>query len=213
MSPNRAKRTSSSFPWLSAFFLTHRLKSRGEEFQKECPKFLKPRRSTEHDSVMPDDDLLSYSWRSEPKESTTSSSYVSSTQRIASSTDKSRCLPSACNGVLTQSLVRRSDGATAAQTEPSAHRQPDSGDVSTDETDPECGTPELLDSPKEWWVNADYFWVVLCKNEQFHNPSNTLHAHWIPLGQTDTLSHIPVSKPFRVRWDSCGREYIYAPSD
>ena len=102
MSPNRAKWTSSFFPWLSAFFLTDGLKSRGEEFQKECPKFLKPRRSTEHDSVMPDDNLLSYSWRSDPKESTTTSSYVNSTQKIASSADKSLCLPSACNRVLIQ---------------------------------------------------------------------------------------------------------------
>jgi len=51
---------------------------------------------------MPDDDLLPYSWRSDPKESTTTSSYVNATQKIASSADKSCCLPSACNRVLIQ---------------------------------------------------------------------------------------------------------------
>ena len=76
-------------------------------------------------------------------------------------------------------------------------------------------TTQAVESPEEWWenVDAEYFWVVLCKNEKFHRRLNPAHSHRIPLGQTDTISGKPVNTPFRVRCDSCGSEYLYMPSD
>jgi len=75
------------------------------------------------------------------------------------------------------------------------------------------GTTEAVESTNELWANPDYFWIVLCKNERFHHKSNHNYAHRIPLGQTDTVSPKPVSQPFKARCNSCGKEYVYEPSE
>ena len=76
-------------------------------------------------------------------------------------------------------------------------------------------TTQAAEFPEEWWenVDAEYFWVVLCKNEKFHRHLNPAHSHRIPLGQTETITGKPVNTPFRVRCDSCGSEDVYMPSD
>ena len=75
------------------------------------------------------------------------------------------------------------------------------------------GITEAVESTNELWANPDYFWIVLCKNERFHHQSNHNYAHRIPLGQTDTVSPKPISQPFKARCNSCGKEYVYAPSE
>ena len=75
------------------------------------------------------------------------------------------------------------------------------------------GITEAVESTNELWANPDYFWIVLCKNERFHHESNHNYAHRIPLGQTDSVSPKPVSQPFKARCNSCGKEYVYEPSD
>jgi hypothetical protein len=118
-----------------------------------------------------------------------------------------------CSFLVLQLLARRHERSTAPQINSGAGPRPGTEDDCPHETHAKTETGEFLDSPKEWWVNAEYFWIVLCKNEQFHRRANPLHAHRIPLGQTDTVSRLPVSKPFQVRCDSCGKEYIYTSSE
>jgi len=74
-------------------------------------------------------------------------------------------------------------------------------------------TTEAVEPTNELWANADYFWIVLCKNERFHHESNHNYAHRIPLGQTDAVSPKPVGQRFKARCNSCGKEYVYAASD
>jgi hypothetical protein len=75
------------------------------------------------------------------------------------------------------------------------------------------GTTEAVESANELWANADYYWIVLCKNRRFHHHSNHNYEHRIPLGRTDTVLPKPVSQPFKARCTSCGKEYVYAPSE
>ena len=64
------------------------------------------------------------------------------------------------------------------------------------------------------WEDSSYCWVVICKNNFFHLRHNIFYRHRIPLAETDAVSSRPPLKgPFRVRCDSCGKEYIYKPSD
>ena len=67
---------------------------------------------------------------------------------------------------------------------------------------------------KEMWVDSDYCWVVVCKNNLFHHHPNIFNVHRIPLGETDAVSPRPnIGRPFAVRCDECGKEYMYQPSD
>ena len=67
---------------------------------------------------------------------------------------------------------------------------------------------------KEMWVDSNYCWVVVCKNDSFHRRPNIFNVHRIPLGETDAVSPRPrLDKPFAARCDECGKEYIYQPSD
>jgi len=62
------------------------------------------------------------------------------------------------------------------------------------------------------WDNANYCWVVICKNKRFHKQSNTMFGHKIPLGETDAVSPPPsLSGLFQARCDECGQEYEYEP--
>jgi len=69
--------------------------------------------------------------------------------------------------------------------------------------------------PKQWWetFDSEYFWVVLCKNQKFHARQSPGQSHRIPLGHTDTFSEKPITVRFRVRCDSCAKEYDYSPSE
>jgi serine/threonine protein kinase len=68
--------------------------------------------------------------------------------------------------------------------------------------------------PKGMWVDSDYCWVVVCKNNWFHRRYNFFNVHRIPLGETDAVLPRPtIDKPFGVRCDECGKEYLYRPSD
>jgi hypothetical protein len=59
-----------------------------------------------------------------------------------------------------------------------------------------------------------YYWVVICKNHNFHNQQNRFFGHKIPLAETDSYSPRPaLDNHFSVRCDDCEREYWYKPSD
>jgi len=56
----------------------------------------------------------------------------------------------------------------------------------------------------------DYFWVVTCKNDRFHQKENISYHHRIVLGETDSYVSLPMLPvEFKVRCDSCGEEYSY----
>jgi len=114
---------------------------------------------------------------------------------------------------LFKSLVQQGSWATTTETKDAAEVRQASREGLFTETVSGVGAAERGPSPKEWWVNADYFWIVLCKNEQFHGGSDPFYSHKIPLGQTDKFSQVPVDKPFTARCDSCGHECVYMPSD
>ena len=64
------------------------------------------------------------------------------------------------------------------------------------------------------WEDADYCWVVLCKNHWFHMRQNIFFRHRIPLGQTDAVTPLPpLGKHFTVRCDECRKTYTYRPKD
>jgi hypothetical protein len=64
------------------------------------------------------------------------------------------------------------------------------------------------------WEDTSYCWVVICKNHIYHIPRNFIYRHKIPLAETDAVvSCPPVKEPFRVHCDSCGKEYVYKPSE
>ena len=64
------------------------------------------------------------------------------------------------------------------------------------------------------WENASYCWVVICKNKRFHQHTNVMFGHKIPLGETDAVSSPPaLSGAFAVRCDECGEEHDYKPKE
>jgi hypothetical protein len=64
------------------------------------------------------------------------------------------------------------------------------------------------------WEDNNYCWVVLCKNNWFHNRQNLFSKHRIPLAETDAYASPPALKDsFTVRCDECHKEYLYKPSD
>jgi serine/threonine protein kinase len=73
---------------------------------------------------------------------------------------------------------------------------------------------EEREPAKEMWVDSDYCWVVVCKNDLFHRHPNIFNVHRIPLGETDAVSPRPsIGKPFAVRCDECHKEYMYQPPE
>src|SRR5438105_4128757 len=72
-----------------------------------------------------------------------------------------------------------------------------------------CDPPEA-----RMWEDSSYFWVVLCKNHCFHARKDLFFRHRIPLAETDAFtSRPPVIRPFKVRCNECGKEYVYNPPD
>lgn len=64
------------------------------------------------------------------------------------------------------------------------------------------------------WEDSSYCWVVICKNNWVHRRPNIFHVHRIPLAETDAVSPRPtIVGRFAARCDSCGKEYIYKPSE
>ena len=64
------------------------------------------------------------------------------------------------------------------------------------------------------WEDANYCWVVLCKNYLFHLRQNIFFRHRIPLGETDAVAPLPpLGEHFAVRCDDCGETYTYRPQD
>ena len=64
------------------------------------------------------------------------------------------------------------------------------------------------------WEDSSYCWVVTCKDHIYHIPRNFIYRHKILLGETGAFaSRRPVKVPFRVSCDSCGKEYLYKPSE
>ena len=60
------------------------------------------------------------------------------------------------------------------------------------------------------WEDSSYFWIVLCKNHWFHARKNFFFRHQILLAETDAFaSRPPVNRPFKVRCDECGKDYVY----
>ena len=64
------------------------------------------------------------------------------------------------------------------------------------------------------WEDANYCWVVLCKNHWFHMRQNFFFRHKIPLAETDAVTPLPsLGKRFTVRCDECRKIYTYRPQD
>jgi len=64
------------------------------------------------------------------------------------------------------------------------------------------------------WEDNGYCWVVMCKNNWFHNRVNLFSKHKIRLSETDAYSPPPALKAnFTVRCDECHKEYLYKPSE
>jgi hypothetical protein len=64
------------------------------------------------------------------------------------------------------------------------------------------------------WKDTSYCWVVMCKNNWFHNRVSLFSRHKIPLGETDVYAASPaLFGNFTVRCDECHKEYLYKPSD
>ena len=64
------------------------------------------------------------------------------------------------------------------------------------------------------WEDSHYCWVVVCKNRWFHLRQNFFYGHKIPLAETDAFASLPaLERPFAVRCDECGKEYLYKTSD
>ena len=64
------------------------------------------------------------------------------------------------------------------------------------------------------WEDNSYCWVVMCKNNWFHDRVNLFFKHKIPLGETDVYASLPALKGnFAVRCDECQKEYLYKASD
>jgi hypothetical protein len=64
------------------------------------------------------------------------------------------------------------------------------------------------------WEDYSYCWVVLCKNNWFHNRKNLFSKHKIPLAETDVYALPPALKSsFMVECDECHKEYLYEPSE
>jgi hypothetical protein len=60
------------------------------------------------------------------------------------------------------------------------------------------------------WEDRQYFWVVVCKNHRFHNHENIWFGHRILLGETDSVSSLPITeKLISVRCDDCHKEFEY----
>ena len=64
------------------------------------------------------------------------------------------------------------------------------------------------------WEDANYCWIVLCRNHWFHMRQSFLVRHRIPLAETDAVALLPgLPKHFRVRCDECSKTYTYEPKD
>jgi len=64
------------------------------------------------------------------------------------------------------------------------------------------------------WEDNSYCWVVMCKNNWFHDRVNLFFKHKIPLGETGVYASLPALKgTFTVKCDECHEEYLYKPSD
>ena len=73
-----------------------------------------------------------------------------------------------------------------------------------------CDLPEAT----RMWEDSRYCWLVLCKNHWFHLRHNLVFRHRILLAETDAVaSRPPVDRPFKVRCDECGKEYVYKPAE
>jgi len=71
-----------------------------------------------------------------------------------------------------------------------------------------------LASWSSWASSDNYCWVVICKNNKFHNKQNFSSGHKIPLGETDAFSPPPaVDFRITVKCDECGEENTYDPAE
>lgn len=120
-----------------------------------------------------------------------------------------------------QSLKRPASGAAAREGVSTAPRGADHlSAVAVVETSPAAGgeawrdAPANVPPPKELWVDSEYCWVVVCKNDSFHRHPNIYNVHRIPLGQTDAVEPCPpIKSAFWVQCDECKKKYAYKPSE
>ena len=63
-------------------------------------------------------------------------------------------------------------------------------------------------------ANAEYYWIVLCKNQLYHLKQSQAAGHPILLGETDSVSPPPnLEMNFEATCDDCGKEYTYSPRE
>lgn len=61
-----------------------------------------------------------------------------------------------------------------------------------------------------------YYWVVTCKNMDYHSEKNPFHGRRIPVGKTDVHSARPLlPNNLEVQCDDsgCGKTYSYTPAE
>lgn len=65
-----------------------------------------------------------------------------------------------------------------------------------------------------WDGDFPFVWVVICKNNRFHNRQNFSSGHKIPLGETDEFTPPPtLDFQISVKCDKCGEEHEYDPKE
>jgi hypothetical protein len=75
---------------------------------------------------------------------------------------------------------------------------------------------EAIATMSSWspWEDANYCWVVVCKNKRFHRHAGAAFGYKIPLGETDAVSEKPdLSAPFLVHCPDCGEQYSYGADE
>ena len=147
--------------------------------------------------------------------------------------EKTETEPASAGQVSSGSTVQMSRGANAVPDQKASREAegvgvlpksggPSSGTAARDNAGIAAPPPPLAsgktsrETPlqKEMWADSHYVWVVLCKNHWGHLRVNLFYRHRIPLAETDPVDPRPVlNGPFRVRCDSCRKEYLYKPSE
>jgi hypothetical protein len=147
--------------------------------------------------------------------------------------EKTETEPASAGQVSSGSTVQMSRGASAVPDQKASREAegvgvlpksggPSSGTAARDNAGIAAPPPPLAsgktsrETPvqKEMWADSHYVWVVLCKNHWGHLRVNLFYRHRIPLAETDPVDPRPVlNGPFRVRCDSCRKEYLYKPSE
>lgn len=116
--------------------------------------------------------------------------------------------------ILLAAMLSAALGMERSWKKAAAHKGSPAAKTVPGDADESRAAPAVVNVPpaKEMWVDSEYCWVVVCKNDSFHRHPNVNNVHRIPLGQTDAVEPRPaIDKPFSVACDECRKEYVYRP--